>query len=193
MLWNLFILPPRRSFFGTLLLAGWYAVGPSYLLWLWNKVQGKTQQRYARVSVMSHAHDEELKVQRAPRGHADKAVNQDRNMLFIHRDQVGGQVWAQRKTSERWVSVNSKRVLTTYLLASVKYFMLAFREQSYTLLLPTPGALQLGQEARSSNVHPSSICSAHEGLSRSRWQWYIYSVQWDFQNKAYYITTCPQS
>ena len=41
---------------------------------------------------MSHADDEELKVQRAPRGLADKAVNQDRNMLFIHRDQVGGQV-----------------------------------------------------------------------------------------------------
>lgn len=141
-------------FFGTLLLAGWYAVGSSYLLWLWNKVQGKTQQRYARVPVMSHAHDEELKVQRAPRGHADKAVNQDRNMLFTHGDQVGGQVWAQRKTSERWVSVNSKSVLTTYLLASVKYFLLAFREQSYTLLLPSLGVLQLGQRPGASTFTP---------------------------------------
>lgn len=34
----------------------------------------KTQQRYARVAMMSRGDDEDLKVQKAPQGHADNAV-----------------------------------------------------------------------------------------------------------------------
>lgn len=77
-LWNLFILPLRYSFFSTLPLAGWYAVGSSHLLWLWIKAgkKKKSNKRYASVLTTSHADDDDDALsKKAPQGHVDKEAN----------------------------------------------------------------------------------------------------------------------